>query len=50
MKFDYAFLCLKNVIRIQMLFKMNEKNDLKFHSIEIFLHYLDVNFDDQNKK
>ena len=33
MKFDYAFFCLKNVIRIQILFKMNEKNVLIFFGI-----------------
>ena len=50
MKFDYDFLCLKNVARIQILFKMNEKIVLKFHSIEKLLHGLDINFGDQNKK
>ena len=50
MKLDYAFSCLKNVVRIQMLFRMNEGNVLKFHSVEKLLHCLNVNFGDQNKK
>ena len=50
MKLDYAFSCLKKVVRTQMLPRMNENNVLKFHSIEIFLHCLNVNFGDQNKK
>ena len=33
-----------------MLFKMNEKNVLKFYSAEFFLRFLNVNFGDQNKK
>ena len=50
MKFDYVFFCLKNVVRTQMLFKMNEKNVLKFYSAEKLLRSLNVNFGDQNKK
>ena len=50
MKFDYTFFCLKNVVRTQMLFKMNEKNVLKFNSADFFLRSLNVNFGDQNKK
>ena len=50
MKFDYAFFCLKNVARTQMLFKMNEKNVLIFYSAEELLRFLNVNFGDQNKK
>ena len=50
MKFDYVFFCLKNVVRTQMLFKMNEKNVLKFYSAEELLRFLNVNFGDQNKK
>ena len=50
MKFDYAFFCLKDVARTQMLFKMNEKNVLKFYSAEKLLRSLNVNFGDQNKK
>ena len=50
MKFDYAFFCLKNVVRTQMLFKMNERNVLKFYSVEKLLRFLNVNFGDQNKK
>ena len=49
MKFDYAFSCLKNVLRTQMLPKMNEGNVLKFYSAEKLLRSLDVNFGDQNK-
>ena len=49
MKFDYVFSCLKNVARTQMLFKMNEKNVLKFYSVEKLLRSLNVNFGDQNK-
>ena len=49
MKFDYAFSCFKNVARIQMLPKMNEKNVLKFYSVEKLLRFLYVNFGDQNK-
>ena len=44
MKFNYAFSFLKHVVRIQMLLKMNEKNVLKFHSIEKLLHCLNINF------
>ena len=33
-----------------MLPKMNENNVLKFLSAEKLLHYLNVNFGDQNKK
>ena len=33
-----------------MLFKINEKNVLKYYSAEFFLHFLDVNFGDKNKK
>ena len=33
-----------------MLFKINEKNVLKFHLVEFFLRSLNVNFGDQNKK
>ena len=43
MKLDYAFSCLKNVARIQMLFKMNEKNVLKFYSVEKLLRSLNFN-------
>ena len=50
MKFDYAFSCLKNVARTQMLFKMNERNVLKFYSAEKLLRSLNVNFSNQNKK
>ena len=50
MRFDYAFSCLKNVVRTQMLFKMNERNVLKFYSVEKLLRFLNVNFGDQNKK
>ena len=50
MKFDYTFICLKDVARTQMLFKMNEGNVLNFFSAEIFLRFLNVNFGDQNKK
>ena len=50
MKLDYAFSCLKNVVRTQMLFKMSEGNVLKLYSAEEFLRFLDVNFGDQNKK
>ena len=50
MKLDYAFSCLKNVVRTQMLPKMNEKNILKFYSAENLLRSLNVNFGDQNKK
>ena len=50
MNFDYAFSCLKNVVRTQMLFKMNEKNVLKFYSAEKLLRSLNINFNDQNKK
>ena len=50
MKFDYTFFCLKNVIRIQILPKMNESNVLKFHLIEKLLRCLNINFGDQNKK
>ena len=50
MKFDYAFFCLKNVVRTQMLFKINEKNVLKFYSTEKLLRSLNVNFGNQNKK
>ena len=50
MKFDYTFSYLKNVARTQMLFKMNEKNGLKFYSTEKFLRFLNVNFGDQKKK
>ena len=39
MKFDYAFFCLKDVARTQMLFKMNEKNVLKFYSAEKLLRF-----------
>ena len=31
------FFGLKNVVCTQMLFKMNEKNDLKFHSDKFFV-------------
>ena len=44
------FFCLENVVRTQMLFKMNEKNGLKFHLIDNFSHCLDINFGDENKK
>ena len=47
MKFDYAFFCLKDVVRTQMLFKMSEKNVLKFYSAEKLLRFLNVNFGDQ---
>ena len=50
MKFDYAFFCLKNVVRTQMLPKMNEKNVLKLYSAEELLRSLNVNFGDQYKK
>ena len=50
MKFDYVFFCLKNVVRTQMLFKMNEKNGLKFYSAEEVLRSLNIKFGDQNKK
>ena len=50
MKFNYAFSCLKNVARTQILFKMNEGNFLKFYSAEKLLRFLNVNFGDQNKK
>ena len=50
MKFDYAFFCLKNVVRTQMLPRMVEKNVSKFYSAEKLLHCLNVNFGDQNKK
>ena len=50
MKFDYAFFCLKDVVRTQMLFKMNEGNVLKFYSVEKLLRSLNVDFGDQNKK
>ena len=33
MKFDYAFFCLKNIVRTQMLFKMSERNVLKFFCV-----------------
>ena len=33
-----------------MLFKMNEKNVLKFYSAEKLLRFLNINFGDQNKK
>ena len=49
MKFDYAFVSLKKVARTQILPKMNEGNVLKLHSVEFFLHCLNVNFGDQNK-
>ena len=49
MKFDYAFSYLKNVVRTQMLFKMNEGNVLKFYSVEKKLRFLNVNFGNQNK-
>ena len=50
MKFDYVFFILKNVARSQILPKMNENNVLKFHSVQIFLRCLNINFGDQNKK
>ena len=50
MKFDYAFFFLKDVVRTQMLPRMVEKNVLKLYSAEKLLHYLNVNFGDQNKK
>ena len=50
MKFDYAFFCLKNVARTQMLPRMVERNVLKFYSIKKLLHCLNINFGDQNKK
>ena len=50
MKFDYAFSCLKNVARTQMLPKMVEKTVLKLYSAEELLYCLNVNFGDQNKK
>ena len=46
MKFDYAFFCLKRIVRTQMLPRMSENNVLKFHSVEKLLHYLNVNFGD----
>ena len=33
-----------------MLFKINEKNVLKFHAVDFLLHCLNVIFGDQNKK
>ena len=50
MKLDYAFFCLKNIVRTQILFKMNEKNVLKFYSAEKLLRSLNVNFGYQNKE
>ena len=51
MKFDYAFFCLKNVVRVQILFKINEKKKRFEFSFNYFLmYYLNVNFGDQNKK
>ena len=44
------FFCLNNVVRTQMLFKINEKKVLKFHSIGKPLHCLNINFGDQNKQ